>query len=792
MKSASIVYKELLGKIMNNGNTADNSLKSIDYNNDLTVAVRLLENGYDLENTITALKQCSPMVKSLPTAKAVDIYVDKVLKNVNKVWLQRSGNAFAKAQASYNQRIDNLMSKYTSYEKSKVSLYQDGEIALALVLKDGYSLELIDKIIQKNTPNKNADNEYFIQLKECIAKTKNRYKEIENYDGKLDTPADVYRRYANEYLQNTGTLILNAADEQKIIEKIYDSIINKLKLHKPEFTDNVDKIDLLIESQIKPFLKQAIAEASPIYTEPGRDSNLYVTSAVSEFENNCKAALRQSSICYPATLKSYLSKIKVCNEKVTEYISQHDEAFKDSLVAKELLEEHQAPVNIMRAIVENSSNKTSENIDKSQYAKEIIAYAQDCLHAEKEIANLEQRPELLQQKTIAETGLTLKQVFQYMMKERLDAYPSFALEMTEPFADRDAVEKLIYRYHGFNKAALKRAIIEASPRAKLPGINKDNYAEQIIKDAEEKLKKIDKKQQYWAAIQQKFNILHGLASEGVYNKLNPMSSFKDGRIAIKMLRQKMDHSDIHKFLIKLADIEKIPAAIDYATEILTAAKLVLNKEAAISNYKAADINNTCIDMYMKKMNCQYNGKGFIEPAMDIQTMKEILAETNFSANEIKQVILDNSPIAQEPGRDAGYAEYVANQVQLENKQQQEKMNRYVITPRLFIESFNKNSACEEEYIYQRKKMIAELKTDWLPAMVMDSMLVKALLTAGYSANELKKVLDNHKPDSLSSNTSYGEVIINTVNKQLKNNVIAEVKDITRVRMPSMLEENISE
>lgn len=87
-------------------------------------------------------------------------------------------------------------------------------------------------------------------------------------------------------------------------------------------------------------------------------------------------------------------------------------------------------------------------------------------------------------------------------------------------------------------------------------------------------------------------------------------------------------------------------------------------------------------------------------------------------------------------------------------------------------------------------MIAELKTDWLPAM--DSMLVKALLTAGYSANELKKVLDNHKPDSLSSNTSYGEVIINTVNKQLKNNVIAEVKDITRVRMPSMPEENISE
>lgn len=182
-----------------------------------------------------------------------------------------------------------------------------------------------------------------------------------------------------------------------------------------------------------------------------------------------------------------------------------------------------------------------------------------------------------------------------------------------------------------------------------------------------------------------------------------MSSFKDGRIAIKMLRQKMDHSDIHKFLIKLADIEKIPAATDYATEILTAAKLVLNKEAAISNYKAADINNTCIDMYMKKMNCQYNGKGFIEPAMDIQTMKEILAETNFSANEVKQVILDNSPIAQEPGRDAGYAEYVANQVQLENKQQQEKMNRYVITPRLFIESFNKNSVCEEEYIYQRKK-----------------------------------------------------------------------------------------
>lgn len=791
MKSVSIAYREILGKIINRNSTTEDENTVSAYDNDLTAAVRLLESGYDVDNTITALKQCSPMIKLLPTAKAVDIYVDKVLENVNKVWLQRADNVFTKAQEAYNHRIDNLMSKYTSYEKSKVGLYQDGEIALALVIKDGYDLGLIDKVIQKNTPNKKADNEYFIKLKKCIAKTQKRYKEIEDYIGKLDTPADVYRKCANEYLKKTGTLILNAADEQKIIEKMYDSIINKLKLHKPQFAGNSDRLDLLIDSQIKPFLRQAIAEASPVYTEPGRDCEQYVTSVIAEFENNCKSALIQSSIYYPATLKSYLKKINIYNEKITAYISQHDEAFKDSLVAKELLEEHHAPVNIIRAIVENISDKTRENIDKYQYAKEIISYAQDCLHSEKEIANLESRPELLQQKTIVETGLTLKQVFQYMMKERLDAYPSFALEMTEPFADRDAVEKLICRYHGFDKSELKRAIIEASPRAKLPSINKDNYAEQIIKEAEERLKKIDKKQQYNAAMQQKFNTLRGLASEGVYENLNPMSSFKDGRIAIKMLRQKMDYSDIHKFLIKLADVEKVTSAADYATEILTAAKLVLNKEDAISNYhQAAGINNTCKDIYMKKMNCKYKSKGFIEPTMDIQTMSEILAETNFSANEVKQVILDNSPIAKEPGRDAGYAEYVTNQVQLEKKQQEEKINRYIITPRLFIESFNKNSACEEEYNYQRKKMIAELKINWLPAM--DVMLVSALLTAGYSKNELKRTLNTNKPNSWSSDISYGDKILNTVNQKIKNNVIEEVQNISRIRVPSVADDTISE
>ena len=149
MKSVSIAYREILGKIINRNSTTEDENTVSAYDNDLTAAVRLLESGYDVDNTITALKQCSPMIKLLPTAKAVDIYVDKVLENVNKVWLQRADNVFTKAQEAYNHRIDNLMSKYTSYEKSKVGLYQDGEIALALVIKDGYDLGLIDKVIQK-------------------------------------------------------------------------------------------------------------------------------------------------------------------------------------------------------------------------------------------------------------------------------------------------------------------------------------------------------------------------------------------------------------------------------------------------------------------------------------------------------------------------------------------------------------------------------------------------------------------------------------------------------------------
>ena len=595
MKSVFLAYKEMLGKIVrtrtdplipNDLLQADNDQKNILlYDDDLTCAIRLFEVGYDIKDVMAAIKKHSPIMDKLETPKAKAIYIGKILDNINTEWTHKAENSFAAAQASYKLRMNALQKKYEEHEKHKVGLYQDGEIALALVIKEGFTPKVAETVVKHNSTNKEVEKSaYLSMLHDCLADTEERYRLIRSASNdSVNTSSDIYRAQAKKYMEDTHTAILTSTDEQKIIDKIYTSLISKIQENMPEYRETPDKLDALMDTQIKPFLRKAIVEASPVYTEPGRDRDAYLTSVLAEFESDYKTRKNMSSLQYPVVQEIYRSRMRTLHAQVTDYINLHDKTFMDGIAAKELLDMRQAPANILRAIEENSEvrlGKDSTFEDMKSYAEYVLKKAGQSLHAEKEILNFERIPEIPAGGKFADTGLTIKQMFQKIMKERIDDYPSFALELTEPFADRDTVEKLIHQYPDYNRQELKKAIMEASPRAQLPGIGPE-YAEEIIRQAEARLEKVHECETRSMELQKEFNKLRGLSAEGVEDFQNPMMKFKDGRIAAKLLRKHTDKADIKKYLVTFAKASSIALPFAYADQILAAASLVLKREQAI-------------------------------------------------------------------------------------------------------------------------------------------------------------------------------------------------------------------
>ena len=93
MKSASVAYVEILKSVVkeNNrqGGTNDENFQEKIRDADLTCAVQLLEQGYDIDNIINALRKKSPMAQKLTDSREVTAYIDNILSMVNSKWESR-------------------------------------------------------------------------------------------------------------------------------------------------------------------------------------------------------------------------------------------------------------------------------------------------------------------------------------------------------------------------------------------------------------------------------------------------------------------------------------------------------------------------------------------------------------------------------------------------------------------------------------------------------------------------------------------------------------------------------
>lgn len=279
MKNIVVEYLDLLGKTIverkkQDSGTPLQNRQAENYENDLTASIRLLEKGYDVKSVISVIRDKSPMKKLLPDARAMLLYADKVMENVNDEWTMRAKHSLLEAEGSYQRRI--------AAQRSTSAIHGDYQVGMAMILKDGFPLSLVEQVIRRSGLNQDAEESYFKTLFSALSDGQNRYVEILAYDANtMNSEVDVYRKFAREYMEKTHTIILSSDDEQNIIETIYRDYMQRLQEEQPIYREDTLRMMALLEERVQPILRKAIILASPIYVEAGRNKKEYLAGTFS-------------------------------------------------------------------------------------------------------------------------------------------------------------------------------------------------------------------------------------------------------------------------------------------------------------------------------------------------------------------------------------------------------------------------------------------------------------------------------------------------------------------------------
>lgn len=750
---------------------------------DLTAAVQLLQDGMPLKETLDALKNLSPMAaRTDGDAQAMSYYLDKVLDRVNLEQRSHSANAYDLATESYKSQVVAYASQFQHYAPEDFGLFEEGHVALALMRKDGFSPEVVEAVLKKQSMRARNDSTYLSQVmsatKECLAS----YRQIDAIDPStpVETAQEAYRLFAKNYATRTKTVIFSAQDEQAILGELADAMLQQYKNRAPSAVtvETQKRYDADIEAQIKPFLESAL-KASPVSLEAGRDRDQYISALLLEFSSDYETKRNLSSKRYPLTKAMYLEKSQTYHDRLNLYDSMHEDSFYDAQIAKELLQEKQGPANIVRAITENSVTAHSyipEHAQKGspeyldglhqaeQYAKETLEMAKKSLRAEKAILSYERPaklPEEASYQQLKSLGITPRDLYLSCMQEGLKSKPSFILELSEPATDRDIVEKIFYRYPDVPRPLLRDAILEASPRAYLPGAPY-NYVDRLFEQVDARLQKVAERHARENQDMKTLKTMRGLASHGAQIQTSEIGTYKDGRIAIKLLQQGRDEEDVTRFLLTMARSDNRENPHHYAVDVMDRAKKSVEREEKIRTYQkpTAPLETPSFyHAYLMRMQKLYQKKGFVQSESDVEAVTDILLKEGktFKKAELANGIAQYSPIAVEPGRDEKYAQYVTKESERRIKEAEAALDHYLVILRPDAISV------EDEYTYQMKRL---KDATILPySEEMDEKIGQALLKK-YPEDQVEETLEKQ---SLLKDTqsSYGKYLVSKIHKKEK-------------------------
>ena len=713
---------------------------------DIYVVVKMLKEGYPLREVVKALKKAFMNRTGSTDPKAANLYADKVLGRVNDHIKRESKDDISKVSEEIERHLatDNLRLKEKG--DAPLSLNQKGNILARMMIVDGFSPSAVEEAASqsKELAFENAE-ELKLVMSSCKAIAE-RYKAIE--ETALKTPVnsygDMYRQYAKAYLQSTGTPFLTPQDDEKILATLCMEIRSAAAKRLAFSEKGRKQLDEYMKLEILPGCSKAVVEASPVAAEGWRSKASYMSCVMHGTEH------------FAELMKDNEEKYSKTQGLVQDFFSQFDssqqEAYRlypetslDTQLAKELLFERQSEPLIKRAVEENTrvsgrGSFISRNFDdnKQDYARAIMDGARESYNREQTLLYRE-KPQIpqLSYDQLREQDISASDLYVEAVKEKLEHYPTFRLHMSDPAVDEELTASIIAKHPDVDFDELKEAISNFSPRAAILGIP-DDYASNVVEHARNELDKVGHRERQVQTQKMLFNKSRGFAQEAFSE--DPMEDYQNCKVAIDMLQDNIPEIDVRQMIKDIAPQDgslKNPEM--YAAMIVSSAKRVIERCDNIEAYhRDPNVSADIKDLYMEKAKKILDRKGFADSNMDVEVYKE-LKLAGCEEVDIQTAIRNYSPSAMEAGRDeAGYCDFVKASADFKLREEQEKLENYMVIPRL-----EEECTPDEEYEFQRKKMTDYISLPYSPAF--DTKIARGLLEKDVEEGKVADILDRLSP-----------------------------------------------
>lgn len=743
-----------------------------DFAHDLHAVACMVEEGYDVTEIMSALRRSLQGRPVSASNKSVSIYVDKVMDQVNQQLTRNMLSNYTLARNELRRLIDSQRMQYRDLGDDFFSTYRKGNILIQLVVREGFHPDTVEAVVRQGKDIPFENDEEIRNIMESVRNIAEKYREIDEIQIKsaAQTPKAVYLQYAKEYMRDTKSSVLSMRDEQKIIGSMHYELEHLYREKLPKASEKTGRAELetLIERDLKPFCRRALAAGSPVADEPGRDRKQYLEAVLSgsvHFANRMRPKNEQ----YEMTRQRFLAfrNEMELEEQMRAIIPAG--AVLDCELAKRMINDEQNEDLVLRVIAENSKELEAQRLladgDRALYAKRILASAKESCRREKEIsyADMKPIPDHATLSELTEQHISVQDLYVHTLRERLDVNPSFRTRLSADFTDVDACARLMTRFKDISPQALSDAIEECSPRQAILGAPKD-YASRTVRRAQAELRAALQREEKMRSLQTEFNRSRGFASEGIHDNV-PMNDYKDGKAAVQMLLKNVPVEDVQRLIAKIAPQgrEDIPP-MRYAATVVAAARDVLFRAKRVEEYQPEETSYGKVDrMYMELAHKYQKAKDFPDTATDIRIFMQLKMD-DVPERDITQAIIDHSPSAAEFGRTAeSYAAFVQASANHRLEEEIKKLDNYICIPR---EDHEESAA--EEYNYHLKKIKDYISLPFSPKM--DKKITRALIQQDFSDEAIAKMLNGHSElakTGLASGQDYGKDLVRSVRSGMK-------------------------
>lgn len=723
---------------------------------DLKVICDMLEHGYSMREVTEAYTDQNLFAQDIKVPELVKIYEDKVMSLVNDERKRRSGQEFDRAAAAYASYSKSIAGKYDDHSDAYRD-YQQGEIIISMMVKDGFSEKTIADVLESQTEA--YSSAYIKSIVGKCGHVKQAYLDIRHAPDLLDDARngyDVYRIFAKRYMTRTGTTLLSFDDDIGIVQ------------------------DMIQQDFPESLLQDILLSASPVAREPGRNPDEYI-KAILTGEADRGTVDRMTGEAVLTCEEQYKDLIEAYDQSLKEEgrlmgIQSTQRPYYDCLAVRSLLIQHYMDHEIMKVLNEQSGAAAAT---RPNYAMWMLEKAKKLLRKEQTLLN-ETLPSYQKDSTYAElaaAGISASVIFFSILHERLALNPSLEQHLFDPYLDKDLAESCLTRYPDFDRGALA-GIITDSPRAiilsgsRMPEENE--YADHVIQAAEKRLENHRQAVAQRKSIFEEFNKQHGLAYQGVGDPEENLSAFHCGRTALQMKIKGYDELEIRNAILAT---ETKDAA--FADHILERTAAVFTRLMYIKNYVPSshppEVNLSAEDFYIQELHDQYKKRHYIKSSMDVDAVKKMLAEGRFNGRQIREAVQNLSPIAIEPGRDASYYQkYVLPNAKARLMDEKDKLAQYHPVPR----NIHADSA-EEEYAYHQSRIQKAIDLPYNPQM--DALIAEAMLIQGFLPEDIAQSVQAASPCA-AEQKNYGTALVNHVRFQdKKEEDIEQQQGTSRVR-----------